>query len=132
MCNGKRDQFHELVLHGEALVFSSLRPLRAVAEVESGSTFRETCLSTEVRKSFTNPTILHGERLLKLISQRHGIQVSTKSFNVTAALYRPQGDLTFFRIFENRTCEFSSILHKMYITNNPVSFRKTLKTKEYT
>ena len=33
--------------------FSPLRPLRVVAEVESGSTFRETCLATEVRKSFT-------------------------------------------------------------------------------
>ena len=46
----ERDQFHEVVLHGETLVFSPLRPLRAVAEVESGSTFRETCLATEVRK----------------------------------------------------------------------------------
>ena len=60
MCNGKRDKFHEVVLHGETLVFSPLRLLRAVAEVESGSTFRETCLATEVRKSFTKPTMLHG------------------------------------------------------------------------
>ena len=60
MCNGERDQFHEEVLHGETLVFSPLRPLRAVAEVESGSTFRETCLATEGRKSFTKPTMLHG------------------------------------------------------------------------
>ena len=44
---------------GETLVFSPLRPLRTVAEVESGSTFRETCLATEVRKSFTKPTMLH-------------------------------------------------------------------------
>ena len=29
-------------------------------EVESGSTFRETCLATDVRKSFTKPTNLHG------------------------------------------------------------------------
>ena len=41
----------------ETLVSSPLRP---VAEVESGSTFRETCLATEVRKSFTKPTMLHG------------------------------------------------------------------------
>ena len=34
------------------LFFSPLRPLRAVAEVESGSTFRETCLVTA--------TMLHG------------------------------------------------------------------------
>ena len=60
MCNGAAKQFHEVVLHGETLVFSPLRPLRAVAEVESGSTFRETCLATEARKSFTKPTMLHG------------------------------------------------------------------------
>ena len=58
--NGERDQYHEVVLDGETLVFSPLRPLRAVAEVKSGSTFRETCLATEVRKSFTKPTMLHG------------------------------------------------------------------------
>ena len=57
---GERGQFHEVVLHGETLVFSPLRPLRAVAEVESGSTFRETCLATEAQKSFTKPTMLHG------------------------------------------------------------------------
>ena len=34
--------------------------VKAVAEVESGSTFRGTCLATEVRKSFTKPTMLHG------------------------------------------------------------------------
>ena len=55
----ERDQFHEVVLHGETLVFSPLRPLQAVAEVESSSTFRETCLATEVQKSFTQPTMLH-------------------------------------------------------------------------
>ena len=59
MCNGERDQFHEVVLHGETPVFSPLQPLRDVAEVESGSTFRETCLATEVRKSFTKPTMLY-------------------------------------------------------------------------
>ena len=29
-------------------------------EVESGSTSRETCLATDVRKRFTKPTMLHG------------------------------------------------------------------------
>ena len=48
-----------MVLHGETFVFSPLRPLRAVAVVESGSTLREPCLATEVRKSFTKPTMLH-------------------------------------------------------------------------
>ena len=53
MCNGKQDQFHKLVLHSETLVFSPLQPLEAVAEIESSSTFRETCLTMEVQKSFT-------------------------------------------------------------------------------
>lgn len=48
-----------MVLHSETRVFPPLRPLRAIAEVESGSTFHETCLTTEVRKSFTKPTMLH-------------------------------------------------------------------------
>ena len=78
MCNGERDQFHEVVLHGETLVFSPLRPLRAVVEVESGSTFRETCLATEVRKSFTKPIMLHGATPAETnVLQRRCIQVST-------------------------------------------------------
>ena len=60
MCNGEQDQFHEVVLHSETLVFSPLRPLRALAEVESHSTFRETCPTMEVQKSFAKPTMLHG------------------------------------------------------------------------
>ena len=48
------------MLHGETLVFPPLGPLRAIAEVESSVTFRETCLAMEVRKSFTKPTMLHG------------------------------------------------------------------------
>ena len=56
MCNGERDQFHEVVLHVETRFFTTA----TVAEVESGSTFRETCLATEVRKSFTKPTMLNG------------------------------------------------------------------------
>ena len=42
------------------LFFSPLRPLRAVAEVENGFTFRETCLATHVRKSFAQLSMLHG------------------------------------------------------------------------
>ena len=57
-----RNKFHEVVLHRETLVFSPLRPLRAVAELESGSTFRETCLATEVQESIMKPTMLHGSR----------------------------------------------------------------------
>ena len=53
---------HEVVLHGETLVFSPLRPLLAVAQVDRGSTFRETCLATEVRKSSAKATLLHGAK----------------------------------------------------------------------
>ena len=41
------------------LFFSPLQLLRAVAEVESGSTFCETCFTTEVQKSFMKLTMLH-------------------------------------------------------------------------
>ena len=56
----EREQFHEEVLHGETLVFIITVIVATVAEVESGSTFRETCLATEVRKSFRKLTMLHG------------------------------------------------------------------------
>ena len=62
--------------------FSPLRPLRAVAEVESGSTFRETCLATEVQKVSRNRPCYTVQRLLKLVSQCRWTQVSAKSFNV--------------------------------------------------
>ena len=45
------------MLHGETLV---LVTTATVAEVESGSTFGETCLATEIQKCFTKPTMLHG------------------------------------------------------------------------
>ena len=49
-----------MVLHGETVVFIATAIVATVAEVESGSTFRETCLATEVQKSFTKPTMLDG------------------------------------------------------------------------
>ena len=61
----ERDQFHEVVLHGETLVFITTA---TVAEVESGSTFRETCLATEVQKSFTKPTMLHGAMFRSVVA----------------------------------------------------------------
>ena len=42
------------------LVFIATVIFATVAEVESGSTFRETCLTTEIRESFMKLTILHG------------------------------------------------------------------------
>ena len=49
-----------MVLHGETPVFVTTAIASTVAAVESGSTFRETCLATDVQKSFTKPTVLHG------------------------------------------------------------------------
>ena len=51
-------------------------------EVESGSTFRETCLATEVQKVSRNRPCYTVQRLLKLVSLRRCTQVSAKSFNV--------------------------------------------------
>ena len=80
---GEKYKFHEVVLHSETRVFPLLRPLRAIAEVESSSTCRETCLATEVRKSFTKPTMLHGAMPAeKIDSQCCCTQVSANSFNM--------------------------------------------------
>ena len=42
----EEDQFQEVVLHGETLVFITTEIVATVAEVESDSTFRETYLET--------------------------------------------------------------------------------------
>ena len=57
MCNGVANKFHKWVLHGETRVFVATAIVATVADVESGSTFGETCLAT---KSFMKPTMLHG------------------------------------------------------------------------
>ena len=56
MCNGVANEFHKVVLHGETLVFitTAIVAIATVAEVESGSTFGETCLATEVQKVSRN------------------------------------------------------------------------------
>ena len=55
----------EGALQGEPLVCINSAIVATVhAEVESGSTFRETCQAKEVRKSFTKPTMLHGANLI--------------------------------------------------------------------
>ena len=51
VCNGVANKFHKVVLHGETLVFVTTT---IVAEVESGSTFGETCLATEVQNVSRN------------------------------------------------------------------------------
>ena len=55
-----RNKFHQVVLHGETLVFIATEVAANVEEVESGSTFRETCLATKAQTSFTKPTMIHG------------------------------------------------------------------------
>ena len=71
-----------MVLHGETRVFVTIAIVATVAEVESGSTFGETCLATEVRKVSQNRPCYTVQRLLKRVSQRRCTQVSAKSFNV--------------------------------------------------
>ena len=51
----ERGQFHEVVLHSETLVFVTTQIVATVTEVNSGSTFPETCLATEMQQSFTKP-----------------------------------------------------------------------------
>ena len=74
--------YQKVVLHGETLVFVTTAIVATVAEVESGSTFRETCLATDVQKVSRNRPCYTVQRLLKHVSQRRCIQVSAKSFNV--------------------------------------------------
>ena len=78
MCNGVADKFHIVVLHGETLVFVTTAIAATVAEVESGSTFGETCLATEVQKVSRNQLRYTVQRLLKHVSQRRCTQVSSK------------------------------------------------------
>ena len=74
------DQFHEVVLHCETPVFITTAIAATVAEVESGSTFRESCLATEVQKNVKSCYMV--QCLQKLVSQRRCTQISAKSFNV--------------------------------------------------
>ena len=54
MCNGVANKFHKVMLQGETRVFVTTAIVAIVAEVESGSTFGETCLATEVQNMFRN------------------------------------------------------------------------------
>ena len=55
----KQDQYHEVALHTETLVLVTNAIVVTVSEVESGSTFCETHLSTQVQKGFMRQTTLH-------------------------------------------------------------------------
>ena len=70
------------MLHGETRIFVTTAIVAPVAEVESGSTFGETRLATEVQKVSRNRPCYRVQRLLKHVSQRRCTQVSAKSFNV--------------------------------------------------
>ena len=51
----ERDQFHEVMLRDETLAFITTAIVANVAEVESGSTFRKTCLANgSSRRSHEN------------------------------------------------------------------------------
>ena len=69
-----------MVLYGETLDFITSAMVATVAEVDSGSTLRDTCLSTEAQKSVTKPTIscYTVQRLLKHVLQRSCTEVSPK------------------------------------------------------
>ena len=82
MSNGVAIKFHKVMLHVETRVFVATAIVAIVAEVESGSTFGETCLATEVQKVSRNRPCYTVQRLLKHVSQRRCTQVSAKSFNV--------------------------------------------------
>ena len=56
------------MLHGETLVFVTTAIVVAVAEVEGGSTFRETCLAMEVQKVSRNQPCYTVQRLLKHVA----------------------------------------------------------------
>ena len=68
MCNSTANKFHKVVLHGETLVFVTTAIVVTVAEVEGGSTFRETCLATEVQKVSRNQPCYTVQRLLKHVA----------------------------------------------------------------
>ena len=82
MCNGTANKFHKVVLHGETLVLVTTAIVPSGAEVESGSTFGETCLATEVKKVSRNRPCYTVQRLLKHVSLRRCTQVSAESLNV--------------------------------------------------
>ena len=73
-----KDKFHKMVLHGVTLVFTTTAIVVTVAEVENGSTFRETCLATELQNVSGKPTMLH----VNLFRSRRCVQVSAERFNV--------------------------------------------------
>ena len=81
MCNGVANKFHKVMLHGETRVFVTTAIVAIVAEVESGSTFGETCLATEVQKVSRNRPCYTVQRLLNMfrntVAHKFQLKVST-------------------------------------------------------
>ena len=70
-----------VVLHCETLVFITTAIVATVAEVESVSTFRETCLMQRKFKELQKPTMLHsatpGELFRSIVARKFQLKVST-------------------------------------------------------
>ena len=74
MCNGTANKFHKVVLHGETLVLVTTAIVANVEKVESGSTFGETCLATEVLKLFeANSNVFFNSKCLSALETTRGV-----------------------------------------------------------
>ena len=82
-----------MVLHGETLVFVTTAIVATVAEVESGSTFRETCLATEIQKVSRNRPCYKVQRLLKRFATPLHTSFSQKFQRVTAVVDNSNPDV---------------------------------------
>ena len=92
MCNGEGDQFHEVVLNVETLVFSPLRPLQ---KFKAALLFVKLVSQRQFEKVPRNRLRYTVQLLLKLVLQRRCTQLSAKSFNVYRRLqlfFRVRGD----------------------------------------
>ena len=78
----ERDQFHEVMSHGETLVFITTAIAATVAEIESGSTFLKLVSQRKLKFFSRNRSCYTVQCLLKLVPQRRCSQVLAKSFNV--------------------------------------------------
>ena len=71
-----------MVLYGETLNFTTRAKVATAAEIDNGSTLRDTCLAAELQKSFTKPTMLRcakpAENLFhSAVEQKFHLKVST-------------------------------------------------------
>ena len=71
------NKFHKVALHGETLVFVTTAIVATIADVESRSTFGETCLATEVHKVSRNRPCYTVQR----IANAHKLQLNVSTCN---------------------------------------------------